>query len=419
MGCSGAMVEIAPSQEDTVQKPGLKRRLTLPLLTLYGLGVTVGAGIYVLVGTTAAKAGFYAPVSFLLAAAVVAFTSFSYSEFGTRYPVSAGEAAYVRNGFNRPTMALIVGLMVTASGVISSAAIAIGAAAYLENIVPLSTVTLTVCVILGLGLVAAWGIFESVAIAALFTLIEIGGLCFVVYYGFSTNPDLLKDIGSLVPPFELGAWSSIVSAGLLAFFAFVGFEDIANVAEEVDNPRRNLPAAIILTLVVATILYLAVVSTVVLAVPMDELTASAAPLSLVFENAGEATWAAFTIIASVATINGVLIQMIMASRVLYGLASQGNLPAKLAYIHPVTHTPLVATALVVATILLCALFLPITQLAEATSLIVLSVFVLVNLALILLKLRGQPAGDHVFEVPLAVPVIGTISSLMLLLTAML
>ncbi len=413
------MVDTAQSRGGAVSKPALKRRLTLPLLTLYGLGVTVGAGIYVLVGTTAAKAGFYAPISFLLAAAVVAFTSFSYSEFGTRYPVSAGEAAYVRNGFNLQIMALIVGLMVTASGVISSAAIAIGAAAYLQNIIPLSTVTLTVCVILGLGLVAAWGIFESVAIAALFTLIEIGGLCFVVYYGFSANPDLINEIGSLVPPLELSAWSGIVSAGLLAFFAFVGFEDIANVAEEVENPGRNLPAAIILTLVVATVLYLAVVSTVVLVVPMDELTASSAPLSLVFKNASEVTWGGFTVVASVATINGVLIQMIMASRVLYGLASQGNLPAKLAYIHPVTHTPLVTTALVVAIVLSCALFLPIAQLAEATSLIVLSVFVLVNVALIRLKLRNQPAGDDVFEVPLAVPVIGTISSLMLLLTAML
>ncbi|MGI9356641.1 MAG: APC family permease [Rhizobiaceae bacterium] len=400
-------------------KPTLRRRLKLPLLTLYGLGVTVGAGIYVLVGTTAAKAGLYAPVSFLLAAAVVAFTSFSYSELGTRYPVSAGEAAYIRNGLNSQTMALSVGLMVTASGVISSAAIAIGAAAYLKNIVPLSTVTLTVCVILVLGLVAAWGIVESVAIAALFTLIEIGGLCFVVYYGFSIKPDLLSEIGSLVPPFELGAWNGIVSAGLLAFFAFVGFEDIANVAEEVENPRRNLPAAIVLTLAISTILYLAVVSTVVLVVPMEALTVSAAPLSLVFENASETTWGAFTVIAIVATVNGVLIQMIMASRVLYGLASQGNLPAKLAYIHPVTRTPLATTALVVAISLSCALFLPINQLAEATSLIVLSVFVLVNLALILLKYRDQSSGDEVFQVLWWVPMIGLLSSLMLFLSAML
>lgn len=393
----------------------LKRRLTLPLLTLYGLGVTIGAGIYVLVGTTAAEAGFYAPVSFLLAAAVVAFTGFSYSEFGTRYPVSAGEAAYVRNGFNSRTLALIVGLMVAASGVVSSAAISIGAGAYLANLIPASPAMLSVIVVLLLGLVAAWGIFESVAIAAVFTLIEIGGLGFVVYFGFTLKPDLLSDVGRLVPPFELSAWTGIFSAGLLAFFAFVGFEDIANVAEEVKNPRKDLPRAVVLTLAIATLLYLAVVSVVVLVVPLDTLGASAAPLSLVFETAGGQTRAIFNVIAIIATVNGVLIQMIMASRVLYGLAAQGNLPKFLNYVHPVTRTPLVTTALVVALIMGFAVFLPITELAEATSRIALIVFVFVNLALIRLKLKSKPTQEDIFQVPLWVPILGLLSSLLLLM----
>ena len=220
---------IVQPQPGDSQEVSLHRRLTLPLLTLYGLGTTVGAGIYVLVGTTAAKAGFYAPVSFLLAAAVVAFTGFSYSEFSTRYPVSAGEAAYVRNGFNSRVLALVVGLMVAVSGIVSSAAISIGAVAYLGNLIPLSPMMLTVLVILILGLFAAWGILESVTLAAIFTLIEIGGLCFVVYYGYTLRPDLLNELGRVFPPFEIDAWTGIVSAGLLAFFAFVGFEDIANV----------------------------------------------------------------------------------------------------------------------------------------------------------------------------------------------
>ncbi|MDP7548970.1 MAG: amino acid permease, partial [Alphaproteobacteria bacterium] len=126
----------------------LKRRLTLPLLTLYGLGVTIGAGIYVLVGATAAKAGVHAPISFLLAAVVVGFTGFSYCELTTRYPVSAGEAAYVREGFNSRMLSLIIGLLVVASGVVSSAAVAIGAAAYLQAFVPFSPQLLTALVIL-------------------------------------------------------------------------------------------------------------------------------------------------------------------------------------------------------------------------------------------------------------------------------
>jgi len=403
---------------DSDGKPSLQRRLSLPLLILYGLGVTVGAGIYVLVGAAAAKAGFYAPVSFLLAALVVAFTGFTYSELSTRFPVSAGEAAYVRNGFNSGMLAMIVGLMVAASGVVSAAAISIGAAAYLEKLIPVSPDILTIVIVLVLGLTAAWGILESVTLAAIITLVEVGGLCFVVFYGFTLKPDMLGEIGRLIPPLEMGAWTGIVSAGLLAFFAFVGFEDMANVAEEVKDPRKNMPRAIILTLVIATVIYLAVVSVTILIVPMDVLRHSSAPLILIFENAGDTTKGIFNAIATIATINGVLIQMIMASRVLYGLACQGNLPKKIAYIHPVTRTPLVATGLVVAIILVLALFLPIAELAETTSLIVLIVFMSVNLALIRIKLSDRPSQDDIFEVPLWVPMLGFLTSLLLLVSGL-
>ena len=407
-----------PPQLDEGKTATLQRRLTLPLLTLYGLGVTVGAGIYVLVGATAAKAGFYAPISFLIAAIVVAFTGFTYSELSTRFPVSAGEAAYVRNGFDSKFLALVVGLMVVASGVVSSAAISIGATAYMGHLIPLSPTILTVLIIMVLGVAAAWGILESVIVAAVFTIIEIGGLCFVVVYGHVLKPDLLSEIGRLIPPMEAGAWVGIVSASLLAFFAFVGFEDIANVAEEVKNPRRNMPRAIIFTLVIATSIYLAVVSVVILVVPMDKLSVSAAPLALIFENAGDRTKGVFNLVATLATINGVLIQMIMSSRVLYGLASQGNLPKKLTYIHPVTHTPLVATGLVVAIILVLALFLPISRLAEVTSQIILMVFMLINLALIRLKISKKHLDGDFFEVPIWVPVLGFLSCLALFLTGL-
>lgn len=154
-----------------------------------------------------------------------------------------------------------------------------------------------------------------------------------------------------------------------------------------------------------------VVSVVVLVVPMGALVTSAAPLALVFESAGSTTQGVFFIIASVATLNGVLIQMIMASRVLYGLASQGNLHEKLTYIHPVTRTPLVATTLVVAIILGLALFLPITELAEATSRIVLVVFMIVNLALLRLKLSNKPVPDDILQVYTWVPAVGSLSCL--------
>ncbi|MCF8465936.1 MAG: amino acid permease [Sneathiella sp.] len=400
-------------------QPELKRKLSLPLLTLYGLGVTIGAGIYVLVGTTAAKAGVYAPISFLVAAAVVTFTGFTYSELSTRYPVSAGEAAYVRAGFNSRNLTLIIGLMVAASGVVSSAAVSIGAAAYLSEVVPLSQELLTVLVILLVGLIAAWGIFESVLLAAVFTVVEIGGLALAIVYGISSEPEILTKVGTLIPPFEMSAWSGIISASLLAFFAFIGFEDMANVAEEIIEPYKTLPMGIILTLIIATILYFAVVSVVVLVVPMDELTGSAAPLALIFEGAEASTSGVFHGIAIVATINGVLIQVIMASRVIYGLASQKNLPEFFAIVNPVTRTPLIATALIVGIVLFLAYFLPIAQLAGSTSTIVLTVFIFVNLALIRIKLTSLPPSGEIFLVPIWVPVMGFIASSILLVVGVL
>ncbi|MCR9255606.1 MAG: APC family permease [Alphaproteobacteria bacterium] len=397
----------------------LKRRLSLPLLTLYGLGVTIGAGIYVLVGATAAEAGFYAPISFLIAAVVVGFTGFSYCEMATRYPVSAGEATYVREGLRSPTLCLAVGLLVAASGVVSSAAVSIGAANYLQTLVPLPTPLLTTMVAIVVGAVAVWGILQSVTVAAALTLVEIGGLIMAVVAGIAINPDAVAEIGRTLPPFEWEAWTGIAAATLLAFFAFVGFEDMANVAEEVKRPHWTMPRAIVLTLVVTTVLYILVVSVVVLVVPMEQLVGSSAPLALIFDQYDPAIRSAFGLIAIVATVNGVLIQMIMASRVLYGLGAMGSLPKIMAQVSPLTSTPVIATVTVTVLVLLFALLLPVAQLAETTSTIVLAVFTLVNASLIWIKRRGDAVPENVFTVPLWVPVVGCVTSVALLFSGFL
>ncbi|MEP3277486.1 MAG: APC family permease [Stappiaceae bacterium] len=396
----------------------LRRGLNLPLLTLYGLGVTVGAGIYVLVGATAAKAGPFASVSFLIAALVVAFTAFSYAELSTRYPVSAGEAAYVEAGFGMEWLTTLVGLAVALSGIVSAAAVAIGAASYLHILTTVSRDFLTVLIILIMGLIALWGITQSVTVAAIITVVEISGLILVIFWGFSVAEPMGTALSAMLPAVAGPHWSGIAAASLLAFFAFVGFEDMANVAEEVKDPVRTMPKAIVYTLVLATILYVGTTSAVLYAVPLDALAASSAPLALVFEAAPETIRQLFSVIAIVATINGVLIQMIMASRVLYGLADRGHLPAPLARVSRRTRTPIVATVSVVLMIVLLSQILPIEALAEHTSQIVLLVFILVNSALIRLKLSGSEAKDC-FRVPFLVPVLGLLTSIMLFGTSFL
>lgn len=387
------------------QEGHLRRRLTLPLLILYGLGVTVGAGIYVLVGTTAAHAGVYAPIAFLGAAIVVAFTGFSYAELSARFPVSAGEAAYVKAGLRSKRVALVIGLLVASVGIISASAIMVGASAYLQDLTGIDAHALTVGIALLLGGIAVLGVLESVAMAAVFTVLEILGLLLVLIYGLGGHPELIQRLDELIPPFDGHIWMGIGSASLLAFFAFVGFEDLANIAEEAVNPDRNMPLAIIWTLVLATILYLLVVSVVVLTVPIDALAKSAAPLNLMFADASPTLKGSFNLIASVATLNGVLIQMIMSSRVIYGLAKQDQLPTQLGYVHPRTNTPVIATGLVTAIVLSLSLFVAIERLAELTSQIALAIFATVNLALIFLK-RGEAKRASGFQVPIAVPIAG-------------
>lgn len=396
----------------TGQPRKLRRALTTPLLTLYGLGVTVGAGIYVLIGTTAAAAGPHAALSFVVAAIVVSLTALSYAELATRYPVSAGEAAYVEAGFGLRWLSVAVGLAVAASGIVSAAAVAMGAASYLGSLVGLPEALLAIAVVVTMGAIALWGIAQSVRVAAIITVVEISGLLFVIFWGLHLPEPQGVAWAQMIPRFGFADWSGIFAASLLAFFAFVGFEDMANVAEEVKAPERTIPRAIFWTLAVATLLYVATSATVLFAVPLELLAASAAPLALVFAKASEPVRQSFGVVAIVATVNGVLIQIIMASRVLYGLADRGQLPVFLAQVAARTQTPVAATLVVVAIIVVLTQSLPIATLAERTSQIVLCVFILVNLALLRLKSRPAPETRH-FKVPQAVPVLGVATSALL------
>ncbi len=393
----------------------LQRRLSLPLLVLYGIGITIGAGIYVLIGAVAGHAGRYAPWSFVLAAVVMAFTVGSYAELTTRFPVSAGEAAYVRAAFRSRAASTLTGLLTIVIGIVSSAAVALGAAGYIAQFTDLPPSAIVALVLAVLGAVAAWGILESVLLASLFTLIEAGGLIAIIVAGLHAGLPLA---GALrVPPLDIGTLSGIGYASLLAFFAFIGFEDLANVVEEAKVPQRDIPRAMVLTLVISTVLYVAVAAIAVAAVPVAELAASPAPLSLVFRTLAGVSPATISVIAIVATLNTILAQMTMAARVVYGLARQGDLPGFAGRVHPKTATPLIATALIVAATLALALLVPFERLAEGTSLATLVVFALVNLALLRLRHRKiHTDGPHI-RVPLWVPAAGFVSCLAMMAAA--
>lgn len=387
----------------------LKRRIGLGLLTAYGVGVIVGAGIYVLVGAVAAEAGVWAPLAFVLAGAIAAPTALSYAEFSTRLPEAAGEAAFVANGLQAPWLGTLVGLVIVLAGAVSAAAVLRGGVGYLGAVTGWPAGPSVIVIGALLAAVAVVGVLESLALAAVFTVVEVIGLLLVVYAGFTAAP-----VVDFQFPQEI-VWSGVSAGAVLAFFAFIGFEDIVNMAEEVREPERTLPRAILLSLVIASLLYALVSWAAVRTVPIDRLGASEQPLALVWQMSQGGNAAFLSLIAVVAALNGVLAQIVMASRVLFGLGRRSPWLAGFHHAHSRFGTPVRATLLVGVVVIVGALALPVADLAGFTSVLLLAVFVLVNGALIAIKRRAPEAA---FRVPMAVPVFGLVVALAALVASL-
>jgi amino acid transporter len=387
----------------------LKRRIGPGLLTAYGVGVMVGAGIYVLVGAVAGSAGIWAPLAFLLAGLIAAPTALSYAEFSTRIPEAAGEAAYVGTGLNSQALAVLVGLAIVAAGTISAGAVLRGGVGYLTSAWDVNATWAVIALGLALTGVAVFGALESLALVAVFTVIELAGLGLVIWAGMSAP----AVVDWSAPPIPV--WSGIGLGAVLAFFAFIGFEDIVNMAEEVERPSTTLPRAILLALAITTVIYTAVTLAAVRAVPAAALSGSNSPLVLVWQAGRGGSGDFLSLIAVFAALNGVLAQIVMASRVLFGLGKRSQFLAVFHNAHPRLGTPVLATCLIGAIVIIAAQTVQLVTLAEVTSTILLMVFVLVNLALIVQKRR---APDAPFRVPMAVPVVGLVLSLAALTVAL-
>lgn len=395
---------------------GLVRTLTLGHAVLYGLGVTIGAGIYVLVGTAAGRSGMHAPLAFLGAALVMAFTAATFAELGTRMPVSASEAAYVEKAFKRRWLSLAVGLLVVATATISAATISVGSAGYVAIFLGWPASWLITGVVLAMGIVACLATVHSVTFAGIMTLIEVGGLVLIIIAGFGSGSMLLTRLPEAWPGFDdMSAWVGLSSTTLIAVFAFIGFEHLVNVAEEMKDPRRTLPRALFLTLGLTALIYAVVVWIAVVAVPPQELARSSAPLALVFERQTGLPLVTMSAIAVVATLNGIIVHMIMIARVVYGMAAQGSLPRVLTKLNATTGTPLLATALGVLAILVLSLAVPLAGLADYTSRFTLVIFAIVNIALIRIRRQEGKPPAGVFLCPDWVPFAGLGTSLLLLL----
>lgn len=388
----------------------LKRSLSLQLITYYGLGNILGAGIYVLVGKVAGHAGLFAPLSFLIASLIAALTAFTYAELSSRYPLSAGVAIYLQQGFNISTLSLIVGLLMILTGIVSAATISRGFTGYVQVLIQLPDELIIILLVSLLCSIAVWGIVESVRTAVFFTMLEVFGLLLIIIVATPQALEASSKMAELHKLDNIVTVQGIFIGAVLAFYAFIGFEDIVTAAEEVKDPVKNMPKAILFALSIATLLYFLITFLCIVTVPPDELAQSKAPLALVYERVTGNKPVLISIIGIFAVVNGALIQIIMSSRIFYGLSREGWLPELIGRVNTKTKTPINATVMTSLIIIIMALWLPIETLAKATSFLLFILFTMVNLSLWRIKLREQSHPVNIIKLPIWVPIAGAITS---------
>lgn len=382
-------------------------------LIVYGVGDMVGAGIYVTIGKAAGAMGNAVWLAFGASMLAAMLTGLSYASIASRYPRAAGAAYVTHRAFRFPLLSYMVGLATTASGITSMAAGANGFAEGFRSVLAgVPTWAILLVFLGGLALLNFWGIRESMWANLLCTAVEVGGLLFVIAVGAR----YWGGVNYLEAPTPAGGTSTpglflVLNGAVLTFYSFIGFEDMLNVSEEVKDPIRTVPKALVGALAIATVLYIAMSITAVSVVDSRALAdpSRGAPLTQITRKA--APWLSpwvFTGITLFAVTNTALINYIMGSRLLYGMARQGLLPAALGRVHPTRRTPHVAVMAILVVVVLLALSGGVTQLANATALLLLTCFVVVNVALIVLKTRkGEALGG--FEVPILIPALGALA----------
>ncbi|BBY43544.1 APC family permease [Mycolicibacterium celeriflavum] len=410
---SAAKAHTSDSDEPTGGK--LKRRITGPLLFLFILGDVLGAGIYALMGVLAEDVGGVLWAPLLVALLLALLTAGSYAELVTKYPKAGGAAVFAERAFGRPAVSFLVGFCMLAAGVTSAAGLALAFAGdYLATFVDIPVVPAAIAFLALVACLNARGISESVKSNMVMTVVELTGLLIVVIAVSVMVGAGRGDLGRITQ-FPDGATPAlaILSAAIVAYYSFVGFETSANVAEEIRNPSKVYPAALFSALITAGVLYALVGLASATALPADELSKSSGPLLEVVRASGVGVpdWF-FSAVALVAVANGALLTMIMASRLTYGMAEHGLLPSVLGRVLPRRRTPWAAIVATTAVAMLLSLLGDLSTLAETVVLLLLVVFISTNVAVLVLR-RDQVEHPH-FQVWTAVPVLGVASCVLLL-----
>lgn len=361
---------------------------------MYGVGLILGAGIYVLIGEAAGLAGNSVWISFVLGAIVAVFSGLSYAELSALFPKSAAEYVFVKNAFKNNFIAFIIGWLTAITSMITAATVSLGFGGYFTEFLDIPIIFSAILLLGILSIVNFVGIRESSWTNTTFAIITAAGLGLIIFLGFTI--DITEPIDYFDAPQGL---TGIILAFVLIFFAFIGFEDIANVAEEVKKPEKTIPKGIILSIAITGAIYILVSITAIRVVNWSELGQSAAPLAEIAKRTlGFEGGFTLSMIALFATASTVLITLVAGSRILYGMAKNYSIPTILSKIHSKTKTPWIAIIGILIVSIAFAFVGDIVIVANITVFAVVITFAMVNLSVILLR-YSEPELKRPFKVP--------------------
>jgi len=385
------------------EKIGLKRCLGKFEVTVYGLGIIVGAGIYSLLGKAVGIAGGGVWMAYGVSAIVAGLTALSFAELSSHFPKSCAVYTYTDHAFRRKWFAFLIGWLAIYNMIATAATVSLGFGGYFSEmlislgITGVPILAAAIVLIILLSLLNFKGIKESVDFGILLTAVEIIGLLIIVVLGWSY-------IGSVDYTVPKGGFGGVMTAALLVFFAYLGFENVANMSDETKNAKNVIPHGLLIALGLSTVLYMAVSITAVSVVPMDVLAASDAPLAIVAEAAmpGYRLDMVLSFIAFAATLTTVLASMIAASRMIWSMSKEGGMPRLLSKVHPKHQTPWVAVILVLFVTASFATIGNIETVAKLSDFGAFLMFAVVNLSVIILRYRTPSYHWHPgqFQMPI-------------------
>ena len=390
----------------------LKRALGLWHITLMGIGVILGAGIYVIIGEAAGLSSNGLWLSVILAGVVAALTGLSYAELSSRFPEAGAEYVYIEKSFG-DTSAWLTGWLIIVGSVIAAAAVAVGFAKYFSALFHTSIPVIAVATLIVCGIILIAGIKETAFITILFTLIEASGLILIIfigvpYFGSIDYLDLTRGL------------NGVIEAGVLIFFSYIGFENIARLAEETKEPEKNIPRAIMLSLGITTVIYVLVGVAALSVVSWQELTQAEAPLALIAQRVyGDRLALVLSVIALFSTFNTVLVTLLSGSRLIYGIAAYRALPRIFLSTAEKLQTPWIAIIAVVGVSIPFVFLGDLATIANLANFTIFIIFIMVNASVIYFRYR-HPV-ETGFKTPLTIgrfpvlPFMGLLTTLFMLI----